>query len=88
MAAIIGVEALLRIDLDSSPGPLFYVSEALDGVQQKLDLWRSKAIPGFGRPIGFIINFSPDHAVQFTLDGTLLHVLERAYRPGSVEFQV
>jgi hypothetical protein len=41
-----------------------------------------EALPAFGRPIGLVINYSPDRAVRFDLDGNALEILQRAYRIG------
>jgi hypothetical protein len=38
----------------------------------------------FGEALGFIINYSPDQAVRYDLDGTPIEVLSKAYRPGEV----
>ena len=39
----------------------------------------------FGEVIGFVINYSPHHAVRFDMAGEAVEVLERAYRCGTVE---
>ena len=36
----------------------------------------------FGRVTAFVVNYSPDRAVRFDLDGSSLEVLPRAVRPG------
>ncbi len=36
----------------------------------------------YGRVIGFYVNYSPDHAVEFSREGEALTVLDRAVRPG------
>jgi hypothetical protein len=56
VAAIIGVEKLLRIDLDTQR-PVSFVRRVLDRLPE--------GIPAFGKPIGFVINYSPDQAVRF-----------------------
>jgi len=42
-------------------------------------------VPYHGRTTGFIVNYSPDHAVRFDLDGNPIESFERAYIPGEVE---
>ena len=37
------------------------------------------------RDQGFIVNFTPDHAVEFDTDGNVVASFEKAYRPGEVE---
>jgi hypothetical protein len=43
-------------------------------------------VPFFGATKGFIVNYTPDHAVQFDIDSNVVASFERAYRPGEVEF--
>ena len=45
VAAIIGVEKLLRIDLDPTQGPVSFVRQVLDRLPE--------GVPAFGKPIGF-----------------------------------
>jgi hypothetical protein len=71
VAAIIGVEKLLRIDLDATQGPVSFVRQVLDRLPQR--------VPAFGKPIGFVINYSPDTAVRFDSIASL----NEAVRPGT-----
>jgi hypothetical protein len=75
VAAIIGVEKLLRIDLDAAQGPVSFVRQVLD----RLPEW----VPAFGKPIGFVINYSPDKAVRFDPNGQPIAILDKAVRPGT-----
>ena len=54
VAAIIGVEKLLRIELDATQGPVSFVRQVLDRLPER--------VPAFGKAIGFVINYSPDKA--------------------------
>ena len=74
MAAIVGVENLFRIDLDPTQGPVSFVRQTLDRLPQR--------VPAFGKPIGFVINYSPDKAVRFDLNGQPIAMLDKAVRPG------
>jgi hypothetical protein len=57
VAAIIGVEKLLRIDLDATQGPVSFARQALDRLPE--------GVSAFGKPIGFPpINQSPRQAVH------------------------
>jgi len=38
------------------------------------------ALPGFGHPIGLIVNYTPDRAIRYDLDGKVLATLPRARR--------
>jgi hypothetical protein len=77
----------LRIDFDIALGPGSYANQALAGVRRKLAEFRSKSgnkpdtLPAFGRPVGVIVNYTPDRAVRFDLDGKPLVILPRAPRP-------
>ena len=75
VAAIIGVEKLLRIDLDATQGPVSFVKQVLDHVPE--------GVPAFGKPIGFVINYSPDTAVRFNSNGQPIETLDEAVRPGT-----
>jgi hypothetical protein len=75
VAAMIGVEKLLRIDLDATHGPVSFVRQVLDRLPE--------GVPAFGRPVGFVINYSPDKAVRFDLNGQPIAILDKAVRPGT-----
>ena len=75
VAAIIGVEKLLRIDLDATEGLVSFVRQALDHLPER--------VPAFGKPIGFVINYSPDKAVRFDPNGQPIAILDKAVRPGT-----
>jgi hypothetical protein len=75
VAALIGIEKLLRIDLDATQGPVSYVRQVLDRLPE--------GVPAFGKPIGFVINYSPDQAVRFDRNGQPIAILDKAVRPGT-----
>jgi hypothetical protein len=75
VAAIIGIEKLLRIDLDATQGPVSFVRQVLDRLPE--------GVPAFGKPIGFVINYSPDKAVRFDSNGQPIAMLDKAVRPGT-----
>jgi transcriptional regulator with XRE-family HTH domain len=75
VAAIVGVEKLLRIDLDATQGPVSFVRQALDRLPE--------GVSAFGKPIGFVINYSPDQAVRFDRNGQPIAILDKAVRPGT-----
>jgi hypothetical protein len=84
IAAVIGVERLLRVDFEPNARPVQFVRLALDGVKQRLAKWRG-ALPGYGRVTGIIVNYSPDFGVSFDLDGRPLETFDTAYRVGQVQ---
>jgi hypothetical protein len=88
VAAILGVDRLLRVDFDLTKKPESFKDQALQGIREKLAEWKSKSLPAFGRPTGVIINYSPDGAVQFDLEGRPHQVFDRAYRPGKASFSL
>ena len=79
---------MLRVDFDLTKSPTTYIQQALDGLRHKLQRWKSDQIPTFGRPTGIIINYSPDYAVLFDLEGNAVDVLDRAYRLGEASFSI
>lgn len=77
-----GPDAYLKINLDLKQPPITYAGQAAKIVRDTI------CVRFFGNPIGFIVNYSPDCAIRFDLEGTPLEVSERAYEPGSgsIEF--
>jgi hypothetical protein len=53
-------------------------------VQALLVVRRTPLVKFFGPTTGFIVNYTPDHAVRFDLDGRPVETLTRAHRPGEV----
>ncbi len=88
VAIFIGIERLRRVNFDLSESPVTFIQQALDGLRHKLQRWKSDQIPTFGRPTGIIINYSPDYAVLFDLEGNAVDVLDRAYRLGEATFSI
>jgi len=100
IAAIIGVDRILRVDLDPAEGEVTYIVQALKGIRQKLARWNPKGInvssvglgdlplPTFGRPVGVIVNYTPDRAVRFDLTGQPIEALDRAHRIGEAQLSL
>ena len=92
VAAIIGTRELLQIDFAPCATADTYVSLAIEGIRARLARWNrefnplmslgSYHLPAFGRPTCFVVNYSPDHAVRFDLDGHALESLPTAHRIG------
>lgn len=81
-----GAERWLIIRFDHSrPSPSF-VQQTLDRLPEKTRLNSSgePIIMFFGPARGFVINYTPDHAVRYDLAGNEIEVLSKAYRPGDV----
>ena len=45
-------------------------------------------VPAFGKPIGFVINYSPDKAVRFDPNGLPIAMLDKAVRPGTAALRL
>lgn len=74
-----GAERWLKIPLDLSQPPITFVRQALSVVR------RTSTVPFFGVATGLIINYTPDRAVRFDIDGAPVEAFDRAYIPGSVD---
>ena len=86
VAAILGVDRLLRVDFDLTAGQDSFLGQTLKGIGQKLD-W-TRRIPAFGKPTGIVVNYTPDHAVEFDLQGKPVMVHGHAYRSGKATFSI
>ena len=75
-AAFIGVDRLLRIDFEEGSSPVTFADQVLRQLPE--------GVPCFGRVTGFVVNFSPDHAVQFDRDGNPVATHTNAARIGHV----
>jgi hypothetical protein len=73
-----GAERWLKIPLDLSQPPLSYATQALAVVR------RTPFVQYFGATTGFIVNYTPDHAVRFDLESNPVETFTRAYRPMEV----
>ena len=74
-----GPERWLKIPLDLSQPPVTYAVQAHDFVK------KMPVVPFFGKTTGYIVNYTPDSALSFDLDGDPVEHFNRAYRPGQVE---
>jgi len=74
-----GAERWLKIPLDLSQPPVTYALQAHEFVA------KTPFVPYHGRTTGFIVNYTPNSAVRFDLDGNPVEHFDRAYIPGQVE---
>jgi hypothetical protein len=74
VAALIGVEKILRIDFDTSLPEESYVQQALAQLPEQTI--------AFGRPIGVTVNYAPDRAVRYDLWGDAIETLTAAVQCG------
>lgn len=82
LAAVLGVDRILRIDFAEGSAPISYVRQAVAGVEAKLREWKSSVLPAFGRPQAVAINYTSGKAVEFDLRGQPLRVFDEAVRTG------
>ncbi|MGH9339320.1 MAG: hypothetical protein ACRD1R_06985 [Acidobacteriota bacterium] len=73
-----GADRWLKIPLDLSQPPETYAEQALSVVR------RTPEVEFFGPTTGFIVNYTPDHAVHFDVEGRPVETLSSAHRPGEV----
>ncbi len=88
IAVMIGISELKRVDFTPGSSPVTYVQQALDGVQQKLKRWCRDQLPCFGKPVGIIVNYTPDWAVRFDLKGQAVDSFDLAYRLGEATLSI
>jgi hypothetical protein len=75
VAALIGVEKLLRIDFDLTQGPETFVRQALNKLPE--------AVISFGKVRGFVVNYSTGEATKFDRAGEPIETMDRPIRLGS-----
>ena len=75
VACLLGPERLLRIDLDTSRGTTTYVRQALAQMNLR---YPEGGVPAFGRIVGLVINYAPNRAIRFDLEGRPLELLPEA----------
>ena len=80
VAALIGVEKILRIDFDTSLPEETYVQQALAKLPEQTI--------AFGRPTGVTVNYAPDRAVRYDLKGDPIETLTEAVRCGKAYLTV
>lgn len=87
VVAIVGVERLLKASFDLSAPEHEIPARALAAVRKHLAQW-SYPIPSFGKPTGYVVNYTPDRAERYALDGTLVERLPRAVRLGNASIRI
>lgn len=73
-----GAQRWLRIPLNLSRPPVTFAGQALSVVR------RTTMTPFFGKTTGFVVNYEPDRAVRFDIDGNPVAQLLHTYYPGEV----
>jgi hypothetical protein len=80
VAALVGVEKILRIDFDTSLPEATFVQQALAKLPEQTI--------AFGIPIGVTVNYAPDRAVRYDLRGDPIETLAEAIRCGKAYLYV
>lgn len=88
IAAMIGIAELKRVDFTLGSSPVSYIQQALEGVRHKLNRGGRNQLPCFGRPVGIVINYTPDWAVRFDLYGKAVESFDTAYRLGEATLSI
>ena len=85
-----GIGRWLIVRLDNSKELTTFVQQVLDALPTMLRTGRTgkKYVPFFGEAKGFFLNYEPDRAIRYTLDGEIVEVLPKAYRPGEIELDI
>jgi hypothetical protein len=87
VVAAIGAERLLRLDFDLNASAVQFAHLARIGMKQKLAEW-GRVLPGYGQPVGYVVNYAPDRAVTFDLDEMPQEIFDKAYRVGQVQLLI
>ena len=74
VAALVGVEKILRIDFDTSLPEATFVQQALAKLPEQTI--------AFGRPTGVTVNYAPDRAIRYDLKGDPIETFTAAIRCG------
>lgn len=77
-----GAERWLKIPLDLSRPAVTFAQQASAVARRTL------VVQFFGKTTGFIVNYSPDRAVRFDLNGNPVEAFDRAYLPGQVSIVI
>jgi len=64
------------VELDTSQNAPSYTQQMIDEIPNRV--FSDGTIIAFGKPIGFVINLAPDHAIRYDLEGNKLEELEAA----------
>jgi hypothetical protein len=78
LAAFTGADRDLWVDFELGSSKITYVRQALRAVRKR------SPIPYFGQAVGVVVNYSPDNAIRFDLDGNAVELLSAAHRLGEL----
>jgi hypothetical protein len=81
-AALLSVDRQLRVDFEPGSSKITYITQALKAVRLR------SPIRFYGNAVGVIINYSPDQALRFDLEGVPVEVLPAAHRGETLSFSI
>lgn len=87
IALLVGAPRHLRIDFDLSKDRSTFISQTLRELELRLQRFNG-LIPFFGAAIGVIVNFAPERAVRYDIDGNAVEILKGAYRTDEAYVQI
>ena len=73
-----GAKKWLKIPIDLSLSPDSFAGQALSVVR------KTPQVPFWGPTTGYVVNYTPDHAVKYDVNGAVVEVLPHAHIPGMV----
>lgn len=85
IAVLCGFDRQRRVDFPAGTPVLDYVRFVRSQIESRLSRYAGE-VPLFGKATGFVINYSPDAAVVFDLEGNALQRLESAQKIGEFSF--
>jgi hypothetical protein len=88
ICGLVDGESFKLIELDATKPRWTFIHQALRTLNKRLYERHTKIIPFFGAPTGIVINYDPDRAVRYDLNGTALEILRGAVRLGETRVAV
>jgi len=82
MAAFSSADRQLRVEFEPGTASISYLAQTLRAARQR------SPINFYGKAVGFIINYAPDNAIRYDLNGNPLDVLSSAYRPEELTISI
>ena len=91
-AGIYGVANIKRINLDVTQPENTFIEQAKEGLRAKHERWRTDRcegrLPAFGKPTALVVNYAPDRAVRYGLDGNEIERLSKTVEIGTASLAV
>src|SRR6266496_5343716 len=82
MAAFSSADRQLWVEFQSGSSHISYITQALKAARQR------SPINFYGKAVGFIINYGPDNAIRYDLNGNPMDVLSSAYRSDELTISI